>query len=87
MRLASAVLLVAGYSVGLPVLCRFRAVFRERRTPWFVAFEIAELVLVAGYVVAGRPLPAAINATAALVLAGIWWETGRRLDATRRLPD
>jgi len=86
MRIASALLLVAGYAVALPILFRFRAVFRERRIRWFVAFELAELALVVGFLLGGRPVPAAINAVAGVVLAGVWWETGRRVAAARPGP-
>ncbi len=78
MRPAGIVLVVAGYVVALPIVVRMRRVFGERRTGSFLVFEGAMGALVVGYLVAGRPVPAAINGVAALVLAGAWWEIGRR---------
>jgi len=88
-RILAAFLLVAGYGVALPVMFRLRAVFAERKAQWFVVFEVAVALVAAGHLLAGRPIAAAINAVAAVVLAGVWWEIGRRArrdqPATRRV--
>lgn len=78
MKRAADFVLVAGYAVALPVLFRIRAVFAERRTRWFATFEAATAAVAAGHLLAGRPIAAGINAVAVAILAGAWWETGRR---------
>ncbi len=81
MKLVGAVLVVLGYVVSLPIIFRFRAVFAERRTSWFAAFMAALVAIVVGYVLVGRPVAAALNAAAAVILIAAWWVLGRRADA------
>jgi len=60
-----------------------RSGYRETcRGRWFAALEAAMVGLVVGYLLAGRPVPAAINGTALVILAGVWWVAGR----SRRRP-
>ena len=80
MRLAGAVICVIGYWLALPILFRIRKVFNERRVRWFVALEVATVLVVVGYVLLGRPAPAVINVLSGLLLAGLWWELGRRAE-------
>ncbi|HVF12953.1 MAG TPA: hypothetical protein VM942_00070 [Acidimicrobiales bacterium] len=81
MKLFAITLVVAAYVVALPILFRIRVVFAERRRPWFAALEGAMALLVVGYLLGDRPVPAAINAVGATILAGTWWERGRRARA------
>ncbi len=77
MRILSAFLLVVGYAVALPVMFRLRSAFAERRGRVFAVFEGAVAVVTLGHLLAGRPIAAAINAAAAVILAGAWWATSR----------
>lgn len=81
MEVLAAVLVVLGYVAAVPIMFRLRAVFAERRGQWFAAFMGAMVTLVVGYLLGGRPVPAAINAVAAAVLVAAWWLTGRRARA------
>lgn len=76
--MTTAVLLVIGYALALGVLVRLRSVLVERRVWWFVALEAATASITAGWLVHGRPLPAAINGAALVGFAIAWVITGRR---------
>jgi asparagine N-glycosylation enzyme membrane subunit Stt3 len=82
MEMVAAVLVLLGYGVALPVIFRMRRVFDERRGGWFAVFMAAMAIIVTGHSLAGRPLAAALNGAGALIMAGAWWEMGRR----RRAP-
>ena len=64
--------------VALVVLVRIRAVFRDRDRGRFAVLGAAMVALVAGHLLAGRPIAAFINAGGGLVLAYAWWQLGRR---------
>ena len=67
MRLAGASSAWSGTCVALPILFRIRKVFGERRARSFVALEVAHgRLVVVGYLLAGRPVPAVINAVGGL---------------------
>lgn len=76
--MTASVLLVMGYPVALGVLTRLRSVLAERRVWWFVALEAATASLTAGWLLEGRPLPAAVNGTALVGFAFAWLITGHR---------
>lgn len=76
--MTASVLLVMGYPVALGVLTRLRSVLAERRMWWFVALEAATASLTAGWLLEGRPLPAAVNGTALVGFAFAWLITGHR---------
>ena len=78
MRLLAGGLIVVGYAVAVPVMFRLRTVFAERRGRWFALFEGAVIVVALGHLLAGRPIAAAINAGAAILLAGAWRANDRR---------
>lgn len=71
-------LLLAGYPVALVVLTRLRSVFRERRTSWFLAEEVASGSIAVGWALKGRPEGAAVNALWAVGLGTAWVMSGRR---------
>lgn len=66
------VLHVIGYPVALVVIARLKAVFRERRTSWFLAEEAATGAIVAGWALVGRWPAVAVNAIWGLGLAFVW---------------
>ena len=76
-----AFILVFGYCLALPIIVRIRQVFRERRVRWFLALEVATVLVIVGYVLLGRPAPAAINVVGGLLLGYTWWAVGRRAAA------
>lgn len=78
------VLLVIGYVLALGVLARLRPVLAERRVWWFVALEAATASITAGWLLQGRPLPAALNAAALVCFAIAWMITGRRVGPPAR---
>ena len=69
---------MVGYPVAVLVIARLRAVFRERRTSWFLAEEAATAAIVAGWAVVGRWPAVVVNALWAVGLAVAWVVTGRR---------
>lgn len=83
MSLASFLHLV-GYPVALVVIARLRAVFRERRTSWFVAEEAATAAIVAGWALKGRREAVVVNAAWGVGLAVAWLVAGRGAAVSRR---
>lgn len=75
----ASVLLVIGYPLALGVLSRLRPVLAERRVWWFVALEAATASITAGWLLRGRPLPAALNGAALAGFAIAWLITGQRV--------
>jgi hypothetical protein len=75
---------VVGYPVALVVIARLRAVFRERRTAWFLAEEAATAAIVAGWAIVGRWPAVVVNALWGVGLAIAWVLTGRRPAAAAR---
>ena len=76
---------VVGYPVAIVVIARLKAVFRERRTSWFLAEEAATAAIVAGWALVGRWPAVVVNAVWGLGLAFVW--RLRRPEApTRRDP-
>ena len=71
-------LFVIGYPVAIVVIARLRAVFRERRTSWFLAEEAATAAIVGGWAIVGRTPAVVINAVWGVALAVAWAVTGRR---------
>lgn len=63
---------VVGYPVAIVVIARLKAVFRERRTSWFLAEEAATAAIVAGWALVGRGPAVAINAIWGIGLAVVW---------------
>ena len=76
-NVTASVLLVVGYPLALGVLTRLRPVFAERRVWWFVALEAATASITAGWLLHGRPLPAALNGAALAGFAIAWLVTGQ----------
>ncbi len=72
------VLHMVGYPVALLVIARLRAVFKERRTSWFVAEEAATAAIVAGWVIEGRRSAVVVNSAWGVGLAVAWFLTGRK---------
>ena len=81
---SGSVLLVIGYPLALGVLCRLRRVLAERRIWWFAALEAATASITAGWLLHGRPLPAALNGAALVGFAIAWLITGRQVGAPPR---
>ena len=77
---------VVGYPVAILVIARLKAVFRERRTSWFLAEEGATAAIVAGWAIAGRTPAVVVNALWGVGLAAAWLVTGRRRVSRRRRP-
>jgi hypothetical protein len=77
-RVLGYLLLAAGYLAAVPVVVRLKRVFGERRERAFAVFAGGMVAIVAGYLLADRPAPAAVNGAALVVLAGAWRVTGRR---------
>ena len=77
MSQTASVLLVIGYVLALGVLARLRSVLAERRLWWFVTLEAATATITAGWLLHGRPLPAAINGAALAGFAIAWLVTGQ----------
>lgn len=77
-NLMASVLLMIGYPLALGVLARLRPVLAERRVRWFVALEAATASIIVGWLLHGRPIPAALNGTALLGFALAWLITGQR---------
>jgi hypothetical protein len=75
----ASVLLVIGYPLALGVLVRWRPVLAERRVWWFVALEAATASITAGWLLRGRPVPAALNGAALVGFAVVWLITQRRV--------
>jgi hypothetical protein len=71
-------LLVIGYPLAVGVLARLRPVLVERRVWWFATLEAATASIAAGWLLRGRPLPAAVNVAALAGFALAWVITGRR---------
>ncbi len=82
--MTASVLLVIGYPLALGVLTRLRPVLAERRVWWFVALEAATASITAGWLLHGRPLPAALNGTALAGFAIAWLVTGQRVGPPAR---
>gem|GEM_PF-1677854 len=80
----ASVLLVVGYPVAVGVLARLRPVLTQRRVGWFVTLEAATASITAGWLLQGRPLPAALNGAALAGFAVAWLVTGRRAGAPAR---
>ncbi len=74
----ASVLLVIGYPLALGVLARLRPVLAERRVWWFAVLEAATASITAGWLLRGRPLPAAVNGAALVGFAIAWLLTGQR---------
>ena len=72
------VLHVVGYPVAIVVIARLKAVFRERRTSWFVAEEAATAAIVGGWALVGRWPAVVVNAVWGVGLAGAWVVSRRR---------
>jgi hypothetical protein len=70
-------MLVLGYPVALGVLARLRPVFRERRRTWFLALEVAMLLISLGWLLLGRAIGPIINGAALVAFAVAWVRTGR----------
>ncbi len=62
-----------GYPVAIVVIARLKAVFRERRTSWFVAEEAATAAIVAGWAIERRTPAVVINSAWGIGLAFAWW--------------
>ncbi len=77
-NVTASVLLVIGYPLALGVLTRLRPVLAERRVWWFAALEAATALITVGWLLHGRPLPAAINSAALVGFAIAWLITGQR---------
>lgn len=67
-----------GYPLALGVLARLRPVLAERRIWWFLVLEAATASITGGWLLRGRPLPAALNGAALVGFAIAWFITGRR---------
>ncbi len=76
--MTASVLLVIGYPLAVGVLTRLWRVLTERRVWWFAALEAATVSITAGWLLRGRPLPAAVNGAALVGFAVAWLITGRR---------
>lgn len=61
-----------GYPAAIVVIARLRAVFRERRTSWFLAEEAATAAIVGGWAVAGRWPAVVVNAAWGVGLGVAW---------------
>lgn len=72
------VLLAIGYPLAVGVLARLRPVLAERRVWWFAALEGATASITVGWLLHGRPLPAAVNGAALVGFAIAWLLAGRR---------
>ena len=68
----STVLLVAGYSLAVGAGAKLWPVWRDRYLRRFVVFEAGTLLVTAGLVVRGKPLPAAANGATAVALGLAW---------------
>jgi hypothetical protein len=77
-RKASNALLLAGYPAAVVAGAKLVPVLRQRRTRRFLVLEAGTLSVVTGLVLRRRLLPAALNAGAAVALAGAWVATSRR---------
>jgi hypothetical protein len=71
-------LLAIGYPLAVGVLARLRPVLAERRVWWFAALEGATASITAGWLLHGRPLPAAVNGAALVGFTIAWLLTGQR---------
>ena len=72
--MTASMLLVIGYPVAVGVLARLGPVLADRRVWWFVALKAATASVTLGWLLHGRLLPAAVNATALVgfAVAGHW---------------
>lgn len=77
-KVMASLLLVVGYPLALGVLARLRPVFAERRVWWFTALQAATASITAGWLLLGRPVPAALNGAALAGFAIAWLITGQR---------
>lgn len=77
-NVTASVLLMIGYPLALGVLARLRPVLAERRVWWFLALEAATASVTVGWLLHGRPIPAALNGAALLGFAIAWLITGQR---------
>ena len=75
-NVTASALLVIGYPLALGVLARLRPVLAERRVWWMVVLEAATASITAGWLLHGRPLPAALNGAALAGFAIAWLVTG-----------
>ena len=80
-NVTASVLLVIGYALALGVLARLRRVLAERRFWWFATLEASTASIAAGWLLHGRPLPAALNGAALVGFALAWLITGQRAGA------
>jgi hypothetical protein len=78
-NMTASVLLVIGYPLALGVLTRLRPVLAERHVWWFVVLEAATASITAGWLLHGRPLPAAVNGAALAGFAIAWLVTVERV--------
>ncbi len=72
------VLLAVGYAAALAVLVRLLPVLRERRRRWFAVLASGLSCLVVGWLLLGRPVPAAVNGAGLVAVTAAWLWTGRR---------
>jgi len=77
----SKLLHLAGYPVSLVVIARWVPVVRERRWRWFAAHEAGMAAVVGGWLLRGKPGPAAINGVW-LIVAAVWYALGGRAAGT-----
>ena len=74
---------LVGYPLALAVIARWLAVVREQRWRWFAAHQAAVSAIVAGWLLRGHPLGAALNG-AWLAVASAWYGLGARQGRSRR---
>jgi hypothetical protein len=72
------VLLAVGYPAAVWALARAVPMFRQRRGRRFLVAETGTASVALGWALRGKAVPSFLNASAAVVLALLWWFTGRR---------
>ncbi len=72
-------LLAIGYPGAVWALARAVPMFRQRRRRRFLVLQAATAGVATGWVLHDRAVPAALNASAVVVFAAVWWIGGRRL--------
>ena len=72
------ILLLAGYPAAIWALARAVPMFRRRRGRRFLVAEAGAASVAVGWALKRKAVPSALNASAVVVLALVWWITGRR---------